>query len=181
MLKWLMRRRIAAFERAYDYQMDYVRDILAAGQRALLAFNRIQAMARFRRAVPRVAWYAAKLAATKAEDCGPCTQIVVTFAEREGVGQDVLRAVIAGDGCAMGEEVALCYGFAEAVLAHDPGTDALRDEVLRRWGQQGLVSLAFAIASARIFPTVKYALGHGKACTRVSVGGTAVPVLRRAA
>jgi len=28
--------------------------------------------------------------------------------------------------------------------------------------------------AARIYPTVKYALGHGKACMRVVVGGTPV-------
>jgi hypothetical protein len=37
-----------------------------------------------------------------------------------------------------------------------------------------LVSLAFAITASRIYPTVKYALGHGKACMRVVVGGTPV-------
>jgi hypothetical protein len=36
------------------------------------------------------------------------------------------------------------------------------------------VSVAFAITAARIYPTVKYALGHGKACMRVVVGGTPV-------
>ena len=34
--------------------------------------------------------------------------------------------------------------------------------------------MAFAITAARIYPTVKYALGHGKACMRVVVGGTPV-------
>jgi hypothetical protein len=43
---------------------------------------------------------------------------------------------------------------------------------VKRWGQRALVSLAFAITAARIDPTVKYALGHGKACMRVVVGGT---------
>jgi hypothetical protein len=32
-----------------------------------------------------------------------------------------------------------------------------------------------------VFPTVKYALGHGKACQRVTVGGAATPVRRQAA
>lgn len=181
MLSRLMRRRIAAFERAYDYPMDYAREILSAGPRALLAFGRVQALVRYRHGLPRDAWYAAKLAATKAEDCGPCTQIVVTFAEREGVAPAVLRAALAGDERGMGEAAALGYRFAEAVLAHDVAADALREAVARRWGQQGLVSLAFAIAGSRIFPTVKYALGHAKACTRVTVDGSAVPMLRRAA
>jgi len=32
--------------------------------------------------------------------------------------------------------------------------------------------VAFAITAARIYPTVKYALGHGKACMRIVVDGT---------
>ena len=43
MLKWLMRRRIAAFERSFDYPMDYVRDMLEVSPRAVLAFGRITA------------------------------------------------------------------------------------------------------------------------------------------
>lgn len=181
MLSWLMRRQIAAFERAYDYPMDYARDILAASPRALRAFGGILALTRYRRDLPPAAAYAAKLVAAKAEDCGPCTQLAVTMAEREGVAPAQLRAVLAGDEKAMSEDVALAYRFAEAVLAHDLRADLLREEIIARWGRHALVSLAFAIAAVRVFPTVKYALGHGKACTRVTVGGNAVPVLRRAA
>jgi hypothetical protein len=32
------------------------------------------------------------------------------------------------------------------------------------------------MAAARLYPTVKYAMGHGKACTRMVVGGTPVVV-----
>ena len=48
------------------------------------------------------------------------------------------------------------------------------EAIVGRWGRRALVSLAFAITAARIYPTVKYALGHGKACMRVVVGDTAV-------
>ena len=48
------------------------------------------------------------------------------------------------------------------------------DEIVKRWGRRGLISLAFAITASRIYPTVKYALGHGKACMRVIVDGTPV-------
>jgi hypothetical protein len=36
------------------------------------------------------------------------------------------------------------------------------------------VSLAFAITAARVYPTSKYALGHGKACQRVVVAGETI-------
>jgi hypothetical protein len=181
MLSWLMRRRIAAFERAYDYPMDYARDILEASPRALFLYGRIAALANYRRQVPAAAFHAAKIVAAKAEDCGPCTQLAVTMAERAGVAPAQLRAVLAGDAPAMSAEVALAYRFALAVLAHDPGADDLRAAVVARWGRQGLISLALAIAAVRLFPTVKYALGHAQSCTRVTVAGSPVAVLRQAA
>ena len=39
---------------------------------------------------------------------------------------------------------------------------------------RGLITLSFAIVTGHIFPTLKYALGHGKACTRVTISGEAL-------
>src|SRR5580692_633717 len=103
--------------------------MIDASPRAAWLFSRAAALGQFRRDVPIEPWYAAGITVVRHEDCGPCTQLGVTMAERAGVSPAVLRAV---------------------------------------------VSLAFAITAARIYPTVKYALGHGKACTRVVVGGTPV-------
>jgi hypothetical protein len=77
--------------------------------------------------------------------------------------------------------VHLGVAFARAVLDHAPAADELREEVLRRWGPRGLVSLAFGLVGARIYPTLKYALGHGKTCQRVLVAGTPVAVARLSA
>jgi hypothetical protein len=76
----------------------------------------------------------------------------------------------------MGDEAALGWRYACAVLAHDPEADTLRMQIEKLWGPTAVVSLAMAIASARVFPTIKYALGHGHACSRVRAGGVdAIP------
>lgn len=103
------------------------------------------------------------------------------MAERDGVAAEVLRAIIAGDERALSKDVALGLRFAKGVLSRDPATDELRGELVQRWGERALVSLAFALTAARIFPTIKYALGHGQACRRVVVGGTAIATLRQVA
>jgi hypothetical protein len=176
MLRGLIKRRLAAFERAYDYDTSYTRDILDASLTAFWRFLPIEKMARFRKDVPLDAWYAAKIAAALSEDCGPCTQLVVDMAEKAGVAPGVLRGILAGDEAAMGPDATLGLRFARAVLAHDPEADVLREELLKRWGKRGLVSLALTMAASRVFPSVKYALGHGKACVRVRVAGVeAVP------
>jgi hypothetical protein len=94
------------------------------------------------------------------------------MAERAGVSPAVLRAVLADNPEAMPSDVALVWNFTRATLAHDAAADAYREAIVKRWGKRALVSVAFAITAARIYPTVKYALGYGKACSHVIVGGT---------
>jgi hypothetical protein len=55
----------------------------------------------------------------------------------------------------------------------------LRAEVMRRWGRRGLVSLALTMAASRVFPDVKYVLGHGHACTLVRVAGVSAPLAHK--
>jgi hypothetical protein len=178
MIKWFLRRRIAAFERTWNYDSSYVREVLDADPRALMTFAKVTGVSRYRQDVPPAAHFAAKIIAVMAEDCGPCTQLTVDMAQRAGVDPAILRAVVARDFAAMPYDVALAARFTEASLRHASEADDLREEVVRRFGKRGLVSLAFAMVAARIFPTLKYALGYGRSCTRVTVGGEPRPVLR---
>lgn len=174
MIKWVLRRAIGKFEREWNYDATYVRDMIDASPRAAWLFARATAIGQFRRDVPIDAWCAAGITAVRHEDCGPCTQLGVQMAERAGVGPDVLRAVLSDNPEAMPPDVALAWRFTRATLAHDAAADDYREVIVERWGRRALVSLAFAITAARIYPTVKYALGHGKACMRVVVGDTPV-------
>jgi len=177
MLKWLIRNRLAAFEKKFGYDASYVRDILAADSRAFFAFASTQKL-KYRRDVPRDAYWSANLVGTVSEDCGPCTQLVVAMALADGADPDVLAAVLDGNEAALPEQVRLAVTFARAALAHAPEAGAARDEIVRRWGPRALISIAFALAAARIYPTIKYALGHGKACQRVTVAGRPIAVRR---
>jgi len=176
MLRWLLRKRIDAFDRDYGYDSSYMREILSADPDAAIKLSKVMGLARYRKGVPADVYSAAGLVGTMAEDCGPCTQLGVTMAEREGVAPEVLRAVLSGDTRAMSEDVLLAYRFAHAVLAHDTEANPLRERIVAKWGERGLISLGFALTMARFFPTLKYAMGHGQACSRVKVGGTSVAV-----
>jgi hypothetical protein len=172
MIRWILRRAIDKFERQWQYDASYMRDIIDASPRAAWLFSRAAALGQFRRDVPIEPWFAAGITAVRHEDCGPCTQLGVMMAERAGISPAVIRAVLAENPDAMPTDVALVWRFTRATLAHDPAADEYRDTIVNRWGRLALVSLAFAITAGRIYPTIKYALGHGKTCTRVVVGGT---------
>jgi uncharacterized lipoprotein YbaY len=177
MIRWFLRRKIAAFQRAWNYDASYMHEVLDADPRALLALGKVMGVSQYHKDVPLAAYYAAKIVGTMAEDCGPCTQLTIDMAERAGIDAAALRAVAARDRGAMPDDMALAAGFADASLRHAPEADGLREEVVRRWGKRGLISLGFALTAARIFPTVKYALGHGRACRRLTIGGESNPVL----
>jgi hypothetical protein len=174
MIKWILQKAIDKFEREWKYDGSYMREIIDASPRAAWLFSRAAALGQFRRNIPIEPWYAAGITAIRHEDCGPCTQLGVTMAERSGVNPAVLRALLTDNPSDMPPEVALVWNFTRATLAHDSAADEYREEIVRRWGRLGLISLAFAITAAKIYPTVKYALGHGKACMRVVVVDTPV-------
>lgn len=176
MLKWLIRRKLAAFEREFGYDTSYARAILAADTRALLAYAKIEKMGRYRRDVPLAVWYAAGLVSIVHEDCGPCAQLGVTMARRDGVPAAIIAAVLAGDDDALPADVRLGVEFARAAIAHAPETDALRERIVARWGERAAISLAFAIAAAKVYPAVKYAMGYGKTCQRLVVDDEPIAV-----
>ncbi|MED5621058.1 hypothetical protein [Ideonella sp. BN130291] len=174
MLDWLIRRRLASFERRYGYDARYAHELLAASRKGFFLYARVSAMANHRDGVPRDAWYAAKVVAARREDCGPCTQLAVDMAREAGVKDRLLSAVLRGDVQALDADSALAVRYAEAAIAHAPDLPAWRDQVVQRWGERGLASLALTVTAIRMFPMLKYALGHGQACQRVQVGADTV-------
>jgi hypothetical protein len=172
MIRWALHKALGKFERSWGYDASYMHDMVDASPRAAWLFGRATAIGQFRRDLPIEAWYAAGITAVRSEDCGPCTQLAVTMAERKGVSGDVLRALLADKPDAMPPDVALVWKFTRATLAHAPAADEFREHIVKRWGPRALVSIALAITAARMYPTVKYALGHGHACMRIVVGGT---------
>lgn len=177
MYRWFARRQLAAFEKAYDYDASYMAEILDASPTAFKRFSAVPTLAHHCENLPKAAAYAAKMVTLLSEDCGPCTQLNVDMAQQEGVPASVLRGVLDDNEALMGPDAALGAAFARATLARDlSAIDALRVEVLRRWGRRALVSLALGIAAVRVFPTVKYALGHGASCSRIRIAGDQIAV-----
>jgi len=181
MLKWLFHRRLNAFEREHGYDASYMHAVIDTDPKGFVKFVRATGLGKYRADVPADVHVAATLTSSIQADCGPCTQLGVGFALRAGIPATTLIAIVRGDEAAMSPDVALAVRFARAVLARDASADALREQIVTRWGPRALLALAFGIMGAQLYPTLKYALGHGKACTRVVVAGQAVSPRTRAA
>jgi len=174
MLKWLLHRKLRSFEREHGYDASYMHEVLDTDVGAFLKFARATGLGAYRKGVPLDVWVGAGLTSSIQADCGPCTQLGVEMALCEGVAPDTIAAVVRGDLAGMSPEVALGVRFARAILARDSAADECREEIERRWGRRAVLALAFAVMAAQLYPAMKYALGHGKACTRIVVDGKAV-------
>jgi hypothetical protein len=113
MLKWLLRRRIAAFRRTWGYDTSYMEEILATSLLAATRFAAVQRLAHHREDLPAEAGFAAGLVTLMAEDCGPCVQLVVKIAEAAGTDPAVLHAILARV-ARLPADARLSFRFAEA-------------------------------------------------------------------
>ena len=164
----LIERKLDAVEKELGAPIDESRYMAKYHLRALWAFSKVLDWAEFRRALPVDAYYVAKIAAYRQEDCGSCLQIAVNKARKANVPLPIIRAAIDRNLDALPPELRLVFLFAEGQANREDDLDA-RERIIERYGHQGLIELALAITSARTFPTLKRTLGFAISCSRVQV------------
>jgi hypothetical protein len=180
MFKSYLHGKIKAMERAFGYDAAYAHEMLDASTPAFMKFGLFQAMANHCDNVSKEAWYAAKLAGAISEDCGPCSQLVVDMALKAGVDAKILAALARGDFHDAGTDATLGYLYGQAVAINSPDAVKLSVDAEAKYGKRGLVSLALAVASARVYPTLKRGLGHGAACQKLVVADHVIAVRKAA-
>jgi AhpD family alkylhydroperoxidase len=158
---------IAANERRLGVRMDYIHEMAELNWPAFVRMGKVSALATSGRPDfdVRVAHMAA-LAAAQCDDCGECVQIHLNLAARDGVARETLQAALDARPEAMAPpQLGLAWRFGQAVAAGDPATSDIRRKLEGLIGRAGLMDLAFAIAMARFYPTLKRALGYAIACS----------------
>ena len=169
MIRYMFNKMLLNMQNRYDYDVGYMQDILQIDLKAFFKYMGFLGMSSHTGNLPAAPMYAAKLRAIIWDDCGPCTQLVVDMALEAKVPEEIVQAIVDRDLYKLPQEVALVARFTELVLAHDPEADDLREKILGLWGEQGLITIAYSISSSRVYPALKYAMGYGKACSRVQV------------
>jgi hypothetical protein len=170
MLKWLIHRKLVAFEKAFGYDASYMHHVLDTDFGAFMKFARATQMGKYRKDVPLDVYTAVGLIGVIAADCGPCAQLGVTMALRQGVPGATIARILRGNDEEMTEPTRLGVRFARAVLARDAiAADEARAELEKRYGKRAIVSLGLALCASQLYPNFKWALGFGHACQRIQV------------
>jgi alkylhydroperoxidase family enzyme len=169
MLRKLILSRITAAEKALGVPLDYCRYMIRVSLRASFKFAKFLSVDEYHRVLPPAPCYVARIVAVRDEDCGTCVQIAVNQAKKAGVPAAQLQAVLAGSVEELPQELSEAYRFAEAVVTRNGDEDALRERIRQRYGDEGLIEMALAIASCRVFPVTKRALGYAVSCSATPV------------
>ena len=169
MLRWLIRNRLDAAERRLGVSTDYLRHMADVHRPAFFKFARFLPLAAFRRSASAEALHVARVVAARHEDCGTCVQIAVNVARQEGMSAEALKHVLADDPASLGEALGDVYRFAKAVVERNGEDGELRESIRRRYGERALIELSWAIATARVFPTLKRGMGYATSCSRMTL------------
>jgi len=165
----LVENRIAAAERETGANADWMRDLYRAAPALAFKFARFLPLSRHRRAASREALAVTHLVAVLAEDCGPCVQIAVNLSLKAGVDPALLRAVIEDRAADLGPELEAVHDYARAVATGAPDAGDRAEALRERLGAAAAAELAMSVATARVFPALKRGLGHGLACSQVTI------------
>jgi hypothetical protein len=159
--------------------MDYAYHLRDVAPSRLWRFTLIKAVEGGRKYTPADVYHAAGMAAAMTEDCGPCVQIHANFAMQDGMNADVLRSLAMRKLDNVPVDIALGFKYGEAI-AQGVMANEMRDEIRAKWGDKGLIELAFAIATARFYPALKRGMGYAHTCERVVIQDRPTPTAKAA-
>jgi hypothetical protein len=172
----ILHSRLKKFEASFGYDASYLHDVVDVSLAAFFKFLFFERMSKHCEGVPKEAWFAARIAAILSEDCEPCTQLVVDQAIRAGVDPRALSSMLRSEIAEGDSDLEFGFRYGKAVAGNASECAELSEAAKRRYGARGAVSLAFGVATARVYPAVKRGLGHGAVCQAISIGRETIVV-----
>lgn len=161
-------KEIDEFETHYQYDSTYLRELLALSPDGYAKFAAFKPLACHQEQLDSESYWVAKLATMQVEDCGECLQLNVRFALESHVAREIIEAVLQG-GDGLSEELRDLYDFAVQVASSRELDPALEQRIQSRFNRGALLELGIAIASAKVFPTIKRAAGYANSCRLIEI------------
>jgi alkylhydroperoxidase/carboxymuconolactone decarboxylase family protein YurZ len=155
---------IDEFESHYNYDCNYMRKMLSAAPEAFQTFVDFLPMGGVGKSLPVEILWAAKISAMLTEDCGACVQLNIDMALESGVEPATIRKIVEAPQELEGE-LALVCNFAEGISRNLENFQHYQEAVEKKFSPEQLTELALAVASTKIYPTLKRALGEFRSCS----------------
>ncbi|MFV1983873.1 MAG: carboxymuconolactone decarboxylase family protein [Thiohalomonadales bacterium] len=161
-------KQIDDFEAHYKYDSTYMRELLKYSPVGYAKFSAFIPLSSHKEKLSIDEYWVAKLAAMQVEDCGECLQLNVRMALEAGVNKNIIEAVIKEDSALLGN-LADVYRYAKDVAAHKQIEASLMDRIESKYDKGMLLEFGLCIATAKVFPTIKRAMGYTKSCNLIEI------------
>lgn len=158
------RQRIEAEEKRIGEPLDLAKEMLAVSPGLLTRYFVAAPLFAYQNHAPTDAAHITRIAALRAEDCGPCVNIGTAYGRVGGMDEVYLQAARQGRFDDLPHDLSLAAYFGDAIARHLSEADELGEAVEREWGHAARVELSLAAATARIHPAMKRGLGMATTC-----------------
>lgn len=161
-------QRTQEFGRQYHYDVGYIEALLDHSPTAFMKLQNCLPLLSHREKLSPEEFWVAKLATTQVEDCGECLQLNVRMAVEAAVPKEMVEAVLRG-GEALPGNLRDVYRYVTSIAANDSVSDDVMSRIEARYDRGARLELGLCIASAKLFPTLKRAIGHAKSCSLIAL------------
>ena len=160
--------QIDQFEAHYDYNSDYLRELLRASPEGYSRFGAVQPLAAHRDLLDPETHWLVRLAAMLYEDCGECLQLTVKMALEAGMDRGLVTAALRMPD-QLSRDQRDVYDYVTAVAAGDDVPVEMDERIRKRFDTGQLLEMGLAISAMKFFPTIKRAAGYAKSCKLVEI------------
>ena len=156
---------LEGFSSHYNYDTNYMKEMLKFAPKAYANFEAFLPMASYSDKTPKDVLFVAKVTAMEVEDCGACLQLNVDMAIEAGVDKGILKEIVFNEGKNLSKELKDVYDFAFAVASYEEVDNSLYAKMNEKYSHEIMVELALAIASTKIFPSIKRVMNDIQSCS----------------
>lgn len=162
------REQLTEFENHYAYDASYIRVLMDSSPDGFWLFRQAQAMAGHRKSLPADAHFVACITTMNSEGCGTCAQLNLRMAVEAGVGRDILQSLIENPET-LPSPLADVQQHTLFALGAGQDDSARLERLRSHFGDEAVAELAMCIAGARMYPTMKRALGKETSCQSLTL------------
>lgn len=166
MMRWFVNSQINKLEAQLGESIEYLRILVKGTPWLFWKYLGLIVLSAHHRHCPKNALHMARIAAAQVEDCGPCVQINVNFAQGEGIPVSLIQGALDG-GAGLPEPERTAYEFGRSVAHNTDDLDIARQRAVEVFGDKAVHDLAIAVATARVYPVIKRGLGVAQSCSIV--------------
>ncbi len=153
----------------YNYDVSYMKSMLKEAPSAYETFEGFLPMASYSNKIENDVFFVAQLTAMKNEDCGSCLQLIVDKAIEAGVEKNIIEELMFNEGKNLDDELKDVYEFTLAVVTYEEVDKNLYDKMNWTYSKEIMVELSLAIASCKVFPTLKRVLNNFESCSLIKI------------